>query len=132
MSEQFFTFVNSCFTFHTRNDIMVFMSKNHENNKKSRARVSEPVQVYLGRKDADRLARLTDELETTKSDILRRGLAALEREIQDPSRDPVLRLIGLVENAEESTEPGYDVAGEHDRFLADTEESSWSAPDSKK
>jgi len=36
------------------------------------------VQVYLNPADQHRLERLTDLLETTKSDVLRRGLEALE------------------------------------------------------
>ncbi len=41
-------------------------------------RVAEPVQVYLEAPDRERLNRLTAELDATKSDVLRRGLAALE------------------------------------------------------
>ncbi|MDQ2890395.1 MAG: hypothetical protein M3R65_07545 [Gemmatimonadota bacterium] len=41
-------------------------------------RLAEPVQVYLQRPERERLERLTDRLGTTKSDVLRRGLAALE------------------------------------------------------
>lgn len=105
---------------------MSYMNKNHESPKQRR--VSEPVQVYLGQSDADRLERLTDELRTTKSDVLRRGLAALERETQDPSRDPLLRLIGLAGKSD-AAGPGYDEAVEHDRFLAESEEESWTNQD---
>ena len=38
----------------------------------------KPVQVYMAPGDRERLDRLTDELDTTKSDVLRRGLEALE------------------------------------------------------
>ncbi len=41
-------------------------------------RVSEPVQVYLAGPDLDRLERLAARLSATKSDVLRRGLSALE------------------------------------------------------
>lgn len=41
-------------------------------------RLAEPVQVYLEAPDRERLNRLTAELDATKSDVLRRGLAALE------------------------------------------------------
>ncbi len=41
-------------------------------------RVAEPVQVYLDRPDRERLDRLAAQLEATKSDVLRRGLEALE------------------------------------------------------
>lgn len=50
-------------------------------------RVAEPVQVYLDPADQDRLERLARELDATKSDVLRQGLAALEalrREVVDP------------------------------------------------
>lgn len=81
-------------------------------------RVSEtaPVQVYLDRQSRDRLDRLATSMVTTKSEILRRGLLALEREVTDPGAHPALRLLGTA-----STEPGgvmYDVAREHDRYLA--------------
>lgn len=42
------------------------------------SRVAEPVQVYLDPADRDRLERLTRDLDATKSDVLRQGLAALE------------------------------------------------------
>ena len=51
----------------------------HEHDKqKHQPRVAEPVQVYLQPSDRERLDRLTDRLSTTKSDVLRRSLEALE------------------------------------------------------
>lgn len=47
-------------------------------DKKPGGRVAEPVQVYLQPPDRERLDRLIVRLGTTKSDILRRGLEALE------------------------------------------------------
>lgn len=41
-------------------------------------RVAEPVQVYLDVADRARLDRLTARLDATKSDVLRRGLEALD------------------------------------------------------
>ncbi len=41
-------------------------------------RVGEPAQVYLTDADRERLDRLAAALDTTKSDVLRRGLEALE------------------------------------------------------
>ena len=84
----------------------------------SSKRVSEaaPVQVYLDLQSRDRLDRLAERLDTTKSDILRRGLLALEREASDPLAHPVLRLAASAQEA--SPAVGYDVAREHDRFLA--------------
>lgn len=88
-------------------------------------RVSEaaPVQVYLARDARERLARLAAHLGTTKSEILRRGLVALERDLLDPAAHPALRLIGIA--AGESTTDGVDAAREHDRMLAASEEASW-------
>jgi hypothetical protein len=85
-------------------------------------RVSEaaPVQVYLDRSSRDRLDRLAANLDTTKSDILRRGLLALERELTDPGAHPALRLVGAA--AAEAPDVEYDVAREHDRFLAHVSE----------
>ena len=88
-----------------------------------RRRVSEPVQVYLRPRERERLERLTAELDTTKSDVLRRGLEALESQLSDPGRHPALDIVGIVSTAHD---PGVDVAREHDRFLAATEIDSWS------
>jgi hypothetical protein len=62
------------------------MKRSHERPK----RVAEPVQVYLDPADRDRLERLAAQLEATKSDVLRRGLAALESQTRRPdSPEPV-------------------------------------------
>src|SRR5712691_6086678 len=87
-------------------------------------RVAEPVQVYLERDDQARLERLARQLDTTKSEVLRRGLEAFERQLLDPAAHPALRLIGLAE-AEREGAPKLDAAMEHDRALADAEESGW-------
>ena len=94
----------------------------------TKRRVSEaaPVQVYLGREGQSRLERLTAQLDTTKSEILRRGLMALERELLDPAAHPALRLIGLA-SAESAGGGGDDAARDHDRVLADEEEAAWAA-----
>lgn len=73
------------------NDVMT------SRNDKSRSRpgrVGEPIQVYLDRPDRDRLERLAARLDVSKSDVLRRGLAALEalsrvHASTDASRIPV-------------------------------------------
>jgi hypothetical protein len=65
------------------------MTKRHDSRIGGRSRVGEPVQVYLTDPDRDRLERLAAELDTTKSDVLRRGLEALEAMIRrdaKPSR----------------------------------------------
>ncbi len=97
------------------------MKRRHD---KVRRRVSEPVQVYLARRDRDLLERLASRLDATKSDVLRRALAALDRQLSDPEQDPVLGFIGIA-SLPPGRDPGYDVALEHDRFLAETEEASW-------
>lgn len=53
------------------------MTPRHDKPKKP-ARVAEPVQVYLDRPYRERLERLAASLGATKSDVLRRGLDALE------------------------------------------------------
>lgn len=60
------------------------MKKNHDRIPKP-GRVAEPVQVYLERPDRERLERLVSQLDATKSDVLRRGLEALESLIRRPS-----------------------------------------------
>lgn len=99
------------------------MAKTHETGKRP-ARVAEPVQVYLASEDRQRLARLTSQLDATKSDVLRQGLEALERQLTDPATHPALGILGLADDSPDPG-PGYDVAVEHDRFLAESEEASW-------
>lgn len=99
------------------------MASNHD--RPGTRRVAEPVQVYLDRSDRNRLDRLCTQLGTTKSDVLRRGLAALEQQITDPGEHPTLRIIGIAGKSPPRAALKYDVAVEHDRFLADTEEAAW-------
>ena len=95
----------------------------YSHDKSPKRRVAEPVQVYLRPREKDRLERLTAELDTTKSDVLRRGLEALELQVSDPEHHPVLRIIGMVSLPDD---PGFDIAREHDEYLAATEIASWS------
>ena len=102
------------------------MSSDHDQVRP--ARVREPVQVYLGRDELDRLRRLTVELATTKSDVLRKGLEALERELTDPERHPALSIIGIAVRGPERHD-SIDVAREHDDVLAEAEIDRWAEPD---
>jgi len=83
-------------------------------------RVAEPVQVYLAAADRQRLERLAEQLDATKSDVLRRGLEALEHQLLDPEQHPALRLIGIA--GEETGPPlDYNPAVDFGRFLEETE-----------
>ncbi len=93
---------------------------------KKRISESAPVQVYLRDAEQRRLERLADQLGLSKSEVLRRGVLALEREALDPSAHPALRVIGLV--ADDGTPSGDDPARAHDRELADAEEARWAQP----
>lgn len=96
------------------------MPRRHEPPRSS-GRVAEPVQVYLDRTQRTRLARLAERLGTTKSEVLRRALEALERELTDPAGHPALSVIGIASS--EAVQPEtYDVAREHDRCFADVED----------
>ncbi|HEY5085817.1 MAG TPA: ribbon-helix-helix protein, CopG family [Gemmatimonadaceae bacterium] len=53
------------------------MKYDHDKQKRP-PRLAEPVQVYLQPSDRERLDRLTNRLGTTKSDVLRRSLEALD------------------------------------------------------
>jgi hypothetical protein len=97
---------------------------------KNRVSEAAPVQVYLGRDDQERLDRLAAQAGTTKSEILRRGLLALERDFLDPSAHPALRLIGIA--ARESITDGVDAARDHDRVLGANEADSWSGAPGRK
>ncbi len=98
------------------------MTKYHDSKKILPPRAREPVQVYMASDDRVRLDRLTEELETTKSDVLRRGLEALEQQLLDPEHHPALRIVGIA-GEDVAGKVGYDVAREHDRFVADVEDS---------
>jgi len=65
------------------------MKKRPHRTTTERGRVSEPVQVYLAGPDLDRLERLASRLGATKSDVLRRGLTALEAESVSAARRAV-------------------------------------------
>ena len=92
---------------------------------RSGRRVAEPVQVYLRPAEKDRLDRLTDRLNTSKSDVLRRGLEALERQVSDPESHPALGIIGIVSVPDD---PLLDAARDHDEVFADCEVDSWLHP----
>lgn len=95
-----------------------------DTNDRKGKRIGEPMQVYLDGVQRRRLTQLSSQLGLSKSDVVRRGLEALERQLTDPANHPALRIIGIaaVENA---GSPGYDVAREHDRYLAESEQESW-------
>ena len=105
----------------------------YENERPRPGKVREPVQVYLDAADRDRLDRLSQQLDATKSDVLRQALGALERELTDIENHPAIRIIGIA--GDPSTWPrqppdvGYDVGVEHDRYLAESEIASWGRDD---
>src|SRR5689334_11455674 len=90
-------------------------------------RVSEasPIQVYLGPEEQARLADLAERLGTTKSDVIRRGLLALERDVGEPAEHPALALIGMLKGPPAPSDSPLDPARDHDQYLADEEEKSW-------
>lgn len=59
-----------------------FMKKRSRKSPTPIGRVAEPVQVYLARPDRERLERLARKLASTKSDVLRQGLLALESQLK--------------------------------------------------
>jgi hypothetical protein len=95
------------------------MAKRHD----KRGRVAEPVQVYLARDERDTLKRMAEQLGLSMSDVIRRALTTLEQTVLHPDVHPGLRLIGMADR-ETGTAPPYDVAVQHDRFLADTADPS--------
>ena len=98
---------------------------NYKRSRSGSATVREPVQVYLDPADRARLERLTEQLGTSKSDALRKGLEALERQLTDPSAHPALRIIGIA-SGQAPADIG-DPARDHDDALARDEAASWGA-----
>ena len=90
-----------------------------------RVREAAPLQVYLVADERDRLERLADQLDASKSDVVRRGLLALERELLSPASHPALRLIGIADT-EMAGAAEADAARDHDQIIVETEEASWS------
>lgn len=91
-------------------------------------RVAEPVQVYLDPADRSRLDRIAEDLNATKSDVLRRALEALEQQLTDPESHPAIRLIGIAASTRRRPATEHNVAIEHDDFLAEQEIASWKKP----
>ena len=83
------------------------MKKTHEHGPRPR-RVAEPVQVYLERPDRERLERLMSQLDATKSDVLRRGLEALESLVRRPA-SPAPEPVALPVFKGEGLQPGVDL-----------------------
>jgi len=94
---------------------------------KRRVREATPLQVYLVEDERQRLQRLANQLDASKSDVVRRGLLALERELLSPSAHPALRLIGIADHEAAGITP-TDVARHHDEAIAEAEEVSWTRP----
>jgi hypothetical protein len=96
--------------------------------KRASGRAAEPVQVYLKPDEQDRLTRLTERLTTSKSEVLRRGLEALEREVTNPAGHPALAVIGIgmgPPGEPDEDARALDPARDHDAVLAGSEERSW-------
>lgn len=79
------------------------------------ARVSEPVQVYLSDVDLARLDRLTQKLDATKSDVLRRGLAALEAQAAASRPKAVTRIPLPISREKPGVKRGVDLS-DHKRL----------------
>ncbi|MFN2317238.1 MAG: CopG family transcriptional regulator [Gemmatimonadales bacterium] len=84
------------------------MTYNHERRNPPPKRVAEPVQVYLDPADRERLERLAERLEATKSDVLRRGLAALESQTRR-AEPPGVVVQPLPTFAGQGLQPGVDL-----------------------
>ena len=92
-----------------------------------RVREAAPLQVYLVPDERERLERLAGQLDATKSDVIRRALLALERELLSPTSHPALRLIGIADAEKPGLAP-VDAARQHDHEIAEGEEASWTPP----
>lgn len=78
--------------------------------------------------DRKRLERLTTQLAASKSDVLRRALAALESQLADPEEHPALRIVGIAAGYRRRSRPSHSAAREHDRILTEGERALWAAP----
>jgi hypothetical protein len=83
------------------------MKRHHERPRRA-DRVAEPVQVYLAGPDRDRLERLAAQLRVTKSDVLRKGLEALEGLARRPAASGTVP-VPLPTFRGEGLQPGVDL-----------------------
>jgi len=83
------------------------MKKRHEKARRA-DRVAEPVQVYLEPPDKARLDRLAAQLAATKSDVLRKGLEALEGQTRRPAPAASVS-VALPTYRGEGLQPGVDL-----------------------
>jgi len=93
----------------------------HAHEHRKAGRTAEPVQVYLDRPDRERLERLATALDATKSDVLRRALAALESQVRRPASRPA-EPVSLPVFKGKGLQPGVDLddtAGLLDLMQAD-------------
>lgn len=86
---------------------MTVMTKYHDMERRRPSRVGEPVQVYLDTEDRERLERLTAQLDATKSDVLRRGLALLD--VTSRRVPPKVPAVPLPTFAGQGLQPGVDL-----------------------
>ena len=93
---------------------------------RNKKQVKEPVQVYLERPDVDLLTSLAERLGLPRTEVLRRGLRGLAAEVLGAS-GPALAFLEAAQSAASSDVPG-ELALDHDKYLADGEEASWSPP----
>jgi hypothetical protein len=84
------------------------MTNRHDKKPSRPSRVGEPVQVYLAPPDRERLERLARELELTRSDVLRRGLEALDAAARH-ARGPRGRAVALPSFKGKGLQPGVDL-----------------------
>jgi hypothetical protein len=82
--------------------------KRHHDRLRKPARVAEPVQVYLAPPDRERLERLASSLGATKSDVLRRGLEALEALMRRPAAGAPVP-VALPSFGGQGLQPGVDL-----------------------
>ncbi len=75
---------------------------------------------------------MLQKLGATKSDVVRSALEALERSLPTGPDLPYEQIIAIDAVAPASTDPGYDVAREHDRFLAERETDGWMAREKRR
>ena len=74
--------------------------------------VREPIQVYLTRRERAALERLARRMGVSRSEVLRRGLAAIGHGNVDPGSDPMDGMVGAFDDA-----GPQDLAEGHDRYL---------------
>ncbi len=87
-------------------------------------RVREPIQTYLNTGERAMLDRLAREMDVSRAEVLRRGLASLAGAVRGADYDPLDAIVGAFDNPHAPR----DLAENHDKYIVEDLEREWHKP----